>query len=467
MNKKFIFGIIVAILLLAPLASASILDWLGITGKVTEGKPDLVLGIELPSIINVGDLINLSVHVTNVGSAPVAALFDLNVLASDNVRGKDVTIASGWIGELVAGGFVIKSYPMRILDNTTLLRITVDTINSVDELNETNNELTKTIYVTHAITECTDSDGGKNYYTKGYVYGIDAKGNQYKYEDVCHGEYNPPKTGDLLEYYCEGDNYVSSYYHCPYGCSDGACLKAPPLTLGCTDTDDGKDYYKKGAVYGIDEEGKEYKNEDFCVDDKLMEHYCEFDKPTSEYFSCPEGCENGACIRTCPDITGWRIENGKCVSDSGCDYDASKYVYYASLEECQSHLECVPEWQCKVEPPFCPPSGMQTKICKDVKCDMEPKQEIIGCAVGQCSGCMRDTTCVPYGQRLKVKDISAYCSIDSVLRPQMPEGAECQNDYECLSNECSNGKCISTYSLLQKIWELLKAIFGKGWLWGK
>ena len=40
----------------------------------------------------------------------------------------------------------------------------------------------------------------------------------------------------------------------------------------------------------------------------------------------------------CPTIIGWRVEDNKCVSDSGCDYDDSEYNYYGE-EECEGELE--------------------------------------------------------------------------------------------------------------------------------
>ncbi len=106
-----------------------------------------------------------------------------------------------------------------------------------------------------------------------------------------------------------------------------------------------------------------------------------------------------------------------------------------------------------------------------------------------CQGCRRDGQCLPYGTRIKmkpaakiecyitetgekvckevateekIKETPMYCDIDGSFKPQKEEGSECQNNWECLSNECGDGKCISTYGLLKKILMWLKKLFGFG-----
>ncbi|MDD5750266.1 MAG: CARDB domain-containing protein [Candidatus Pacebacteria bacterium] len=60
---------------------------------------------------------------------------------------------------------------------------------------------------------CTDSDGGLDFYVKGYT----TENNKTSW-DVCAGSLDAPNT--LWEKACNG----SIFYDCPNGCSDGACL---------------------------------------------------------------------------------------------------------------------------------------------------------------------------------------------------------------------------------------------------
>ena len=66
--------------------------------------------------------------------------------------------------------------------------------------------------------ECTDTDGGINYYEKGTVY---AK----PYEEVGLTDYCQGIGGnEVTEYYCEDGTWVQEMYLCPNGCEDGACI---------------------------------------------------------------------------------------------------------------------------------------------------------------------------------------------------------------------------------------------------
>lgn len=69
---------------------------------------------------------------------------------------------------------------------------------------------------------CTDSDGGMDYYTKGYI--VTEEG--IRSDDECYSHYSGNEN-DLLEYYCTGDSLepaLGQVYECPTGCSDGACI---------------------------------------------------------------------------------------------------------------------------------------------------------------------------------------------------------------------------------------------------
>ncbi len=74
-------------------------------------------------------------------------------------------------------------------------------------------------------TACTESDGGKDYYTYGIASGLNEYGittaDDY---DVCNGN-------ELAEKYCENNIVKNTYYDCPNGCKDGACLRSVGLNL--------------------------------------------------------------------------------------------------------------------------------------------------------------------------------------------------------------------------------------------
>lgn len=65
---------------------------------------------------------------------------------------------------------------------------------------------------------CTDTDNGKDYYTKGVIY-LDG---QYHNEDKCGGF-----SGNTLnEWYCDSNGANVESYDCPENCSYGACINS-------------------------------------------------------------------------------------------------------------------------------------------------------------------------------------------------------------------------------------------------
>jgi hypothetical protein len=85
----------------------------------------------------------------------------------------------------------------------------------------------------------------------------------------------------------------------------------------------------------------------------------------------------------------------------------------------------------------------------------------------QCTtGCVADSRCLPFGTR--VADGNAtYCDLSGQFSVQKADSSACQNNYECVSNQCYNAVCVSlekqvqeSNSLLQKIFAWLSKAFG-------
>ena len=68
---------------------------------------------------------------------------------------------------------------------------------------------------------CTDSDGGKDYYSKGTV-NVVLKFGTNTFTDYCRIEDNK-----LVEYFCQDTAKIQEYYECPYGCEFGICRSEP------------------------------------------------------------------------------------------------------------------------------------------------------------------------------------------------------------------------------------------------
>jgi hypothetical protein len=66
----------------------------------------------------------------------------------------------------------------------------------------------------------------------------------------------------------------------------------------CFETDEGKDFYKRGMVNGGIDCCKKSLSDVACPSQGqyIIENYCENEKPLVEMYECPKGCTDGACI---------------------------------------------------------------------------------------------------------------------------------------------------------------------------
>lgn len=72
-----------------------------------------------------------------------------------------------------------------------------------------------------------------------------------------------------------------------------------------------------------------------------------------------------------------------------------------------------------------------------------------------CDGCFVEDTCLSSGMRLN----GQYCSMDKNMLNQKNETEKCDNNFECSSNVCVSGQCISQ-NLMQKIISWFQNLFG-------
>ncbi len=72
-----------------------------------------------------------------------------------------------------------------------------------------------------------------------------------------------------------------------------------------------------------------------------------------------------------------------------------------------------------------------------------------------CYGCLKETTCYPLGYRKG----GEFCSEGKTFVFQSQSDSVCDNNFECSSNVCVSGKCISE-GFIQKILNWFKRLFG-------
>lgn len=241
-----------------------------------------------------------------------------------------------------------------------------------------------------------------------------SEGEVSSYDKVnsCFG-----KNCYVLKIFCvDSEVFNATEIPCSEGCEEGACLK----NLACNDSDEGLNYYTKGETYGqtITPQRRYFSwLSDYCKGSVLREYYCEenLDGENKRSFSwkeytCPNGCEEGACVQT--------TQQGKCIPDCN-DKECGADECGSSCGSCQ-----------------------ENQICKNYKCE------------DICKGCLFEEKCLPFGYRIN----KSYCSESKDLISQSDNKAICENNFECQSNLCINNQCVSS-RLITRIIRWFKNLF--------
>ena len=337
---------------------------------------------------------------------------------------------------------------------------------------------------------CNDSDNGIELFIKGTT----VFGNGEIKTDGCireNLEGSWDNTGDIVseskfivEYSCDinsPNSFKEDVFQCQYGCSDGACVSSASNTT---------------IVASIAEQVK-------CVfkNSQAMQKCYTAEQNSRGYCS-----GIGACIA---DISGYQGENITWKSSCG-GYD---YTYVDGNNE-YTDFNCVPNeganeteiqksgfkfayWQChdgsemKFGNDYACNSGETLKNnaeefckgkCKDVgnitKCGVNSFSVFEECnnAVNIHSdeegtnnenegeqekflickdACPLDGKCYPFGYRKS----GEYCSDAGQFITQLESEKSCDNNFECETNVCVNGNCVSA-SLIQSIIAWFKKLFG-------
>jgi hypothetical protein len=215
---------------------------------------------------------------------------------------------------------------------------------------------------------CNDSDGGKDYFTKGTM--------RSKYSsdvDFCINSIR------LSEYFCNGDFGSGVGYNCPAGCSNGACIATTNSenstvsdsivkTSVCTDSDGGKDYYNSGIVDSI-----QGSNSDNCITkNTLLEYFCDGESFSAITYDCLYGCESGACSRIVA-VEPMNVDRTNEHSCEGCVFNGVCYPlgYRKSRSYCSENEKftlqlgageaCVENFECS------------SNVCFSSKCASESR----------------------------------------------------------------------------------------------
>ncbi len=309
---------------------------------------------------------------------------------------------------------------------------------------------------------CVDSDGGKDYYTKGNVT-VNNSNTIISKEDTCFGS--------LTEFFCYYNGSVfearNESYKCPYRCklTGGACerllceadancttLNLPKIE-SCTNIPDSNpftwDYrnefistcVSKECTYGDESVSSKCINTKCgaeCNDGDTQESantYCLNNDLYRFVYECNSTCRlsnlstandilSDNCVRTC--------------NPSGCNFTTRKYVTYNASSDLCPNNRCV-------EPANC--TTPISSVCdKDCGAECENDDNCIGEKV-----CDSNCNCQGFECTSHVScGAGKYCDSSGVCQPRLNEGTDCggvehpvwpgqSTDYVC------SGQCKADY----------------------
>ncbi len=284
-------------------------------------------------------------------------------------------------------------------------------------------------------------------------------------EEPIPPEPEPPVEEPPEDSECnEGDE---KYYTCEDGtnipeceCENGGWVCEMSARENCPDVGDepekcaaeikitfNKEVYRIGdpvkiIIEILDAQGNNLPNYNFygqMYDDRW--HSADLQKTNAEgYF-----IQTGTAEKPAGGVTEVRFKVYTRETDSCSSVEDIEEVKF-ELEDCGMG-ECAPELECEDKIRMC---GGECAPC--------PEEDRDGDIFYPCNGCELEAKCYPYGYR----KAGNYCLDENdMFVSQLGDDAQCENNFECKTNLCINGGCVSS-NLWNKFLEWFKKLFGGG-----
>jgi hypothetical protein len=324
---------------------------------------------------------------------------------------------------------------------------------------------------------CSDPDGGSNYYEEAHTFGFRSYStatDPSRDLRIRTGgrDYCDPESRQLHEHYCSEEGYIQTlYFTCPNGCSNtqNACIPGDEISEEITcifeDSEIEQSCYIAGSFTNQDEgtklcygennckinftsyEGEEITWKSTCggyeystIDgiDETLNFYCKGGEVDEDYITslgfkeayweCYDGAENEEESETCISSSEWK-DQATAFCEGHCYEDGSKCGVnsFGVSNECYLAIPSVPALPGTS-------LGDDVTICRDA--------------------CPKNRKCYPFGHRKS----GEFCSDTGSFIEQLESGNTCENNFECDSNVCVDGECISS-GLIRSFIDWFKSFF--------
>src|SRR3989344_1569133 len=357
---------------------------------------------------------------------------------------------------------------------------------------------------------CSDPDGGINKYLIAHTFGFrstfaDSRDQRIRTggKDSCISE------NQLVEHYCDESGYIqTTYLDCPGGCKDGVCIKSTEIKeqITCmfkgsntentcylagqwTDADQGTKWCKGTESCSINFAGSQWEKIVWKSSCGGYQYTFQDGKEETIYFDCAQGettstevlgdwfkkaywqCYDGTESyeggeTSCKPGIVWKkyaaeFCEGHCSKDTGkCgvnSYMVTSYCYVEGEKPIIISTEGSSDVDCEEYLDACKKGGKAACEKWQMNCQVREdeiesidSEEVLVCK----DACPLDGKCYPFGYRKE----GNFCSDKGKFVTQLKGEEKCENNFECGSNVCVSGECISQ-GMIEKILNWFKKIF--------
>ena len=350
---------------------------------------------------------------------------------------------------------------------------------------------------------CSDPDGGINKYKITHTFGFrsvfaDSKDQRIRTggKDSCIGiTSDRGSTGEtttsgsggsgsttstrilsqMIEHYCDENGYIqTTYLACPNGCNQDGCIKGidvkESITCYFENTKTEQQCYTgdvaKAECSGLGscttsleaEKGEKITWKSSCGG---YQYTLQDGDDEKVVFDCAIGETNSTNVESNAFRNAyWQCYDGKEFNmgdESSCKpYGLwKKYATEACEARCSSGKEKCGVNSFSMSNP-CYSDSKDEQIDDDVKSYNQSTEAKIAIDALICKdSCPLDDKCYPFGYRKSEK----FCSDSGAFTEQLKADLKCENNFECGSNVCVSGQCVSE-GTIEKILNWFKKLFG-------
>jgi len=251
----------------------------------------------------------------------------------------------------------------------------------------------------------------------------------------------------LKEYFCSTNNEYSRDIYCENDCENGACIEEIINPINHTNNYDCKKLLN--LFDSLDKNPNDYFNiGDETIIGKLIyiqENGYDSSQNMYSFTLTFQGLNTKAKISVVSNSEKLHYELNKYYVIDLSDVRIHGMLSGSIIDHNSDMLKIV---NCDI-----------SETLTEVEIPTTEKEQITEEINPNCNGCYYKDSCLSFGTRLIKDNVQSYCNIDKIFIEQKEKESSCQNNYECVTNQCNDGKCGSLEEEISGFRKFLSSLF--------